>query len=46
MRRPGGDNICVERLSDSSEQVTSDELPKRCKPKRRAKVKCNGRSRT
>ena len=45
MRRPGGDNISVERLSDRSERVTLEAPAKGGKPKRRAKVERNGRSR-
>lgn len=46
MRRPGGDNINVERLSDRSEGATIEAPGKGFKPKRYAKAERNGRSKT
>jgi len=46
MRRPGGDNILVERLSDGVERETFEAPAKGSKPKRHGKAKRDGRSRT
>ncbi|TAL78314.1 MAG: ATP-dependent helicase, partial [Beijerinckiaceae bacterium] len=46
MRRPGGDNIRVERLSGSSEPMTSETVAKSSRPKHRAKAERKGRAKT
>jgi ATP-dependent RNA helicase DeaD len=46
MRRPGGDNVRVDRLSDDSEPMTSEILVKSPKPKHRAKAERKGRAKT
>ncbi|HEY5226659.1 MAG TPA: DEAD/DEAH box helicase, partial [Methylovirgula sp.] len=46
MRRPGGDNVRVERLSDDSEPMTSEILVKSPKPKHRAKAERKGHAKT
>ncbi len=45
MRRPGGDNILVERLSDGFERETFEAPAKGSKPKRHLKAERDGRSR-
>lgn len=46
MRRPGGDKILVERLSDHSERANFDAPATASKPKRRTKTERDSRSRT
>lgn len=46
MRRPGGDNLSVERLDDGSERVTLKAPAKGAKLKRHTKAERNDRSRT
>lgn len=46
MRRPGGDNINVERMSERSERMNVEVPAKGFKPKRNVKAERNGRSKT
>jgi ATP-dependent RNA helicase DeaD len=46
MRRPGGDNIRIERLSDRSEPANFEPPTKRAKPKHSAKVERSKRSKS